>query len=59
MEATQRQSGMRIASTTKPLAGRVLALEGRLALYRIKPPLQLATHLGAVYPDGWMSEFRR
>jgi hypothetical protein len=44
-----------IAPTTSKLAGRVLAQEGRLALYRIDPPLQLATHMAGVYADGWMS----
>ncbi len=28
--------------------------QGRLALYRIEPPMQLATLLGGVYADGWM-----
>jgi hypothetical protein len=47
-----------IAPTTMDLAGRVLlAQEGRLALYRIDPPLRLTTHLGGIYQDSWMSGF--
>jgi hypothetical protein len=46
-----------IAPTTMQVAGRRLAQEGRLALYRIDPPLQLATHVGGIYPDSWMGTF--
>jgi hypothetical protein len=46
-----------IAPTTIQLAGKILAEEGRLALYRIDPPLRLATHLGGVYQDSWMGAF--
>lgn len=46
-----------IAPTSVHLAGRLLAQQGRLALYRIDPPLQLATHLGGVYPDSWIGAF--
>lgn len=46
-----------IAPKTMDVAGRVVAQEGRLALYRIDPPLRLATHLGGLYQDGWMSGF--
>jgi hypothetical protein len=43
-----------IAPTTVNLAGRLIAQQGRLALYRIDPPMQLATHLGGVHLDSWM-----
>jgi hypothetical protein len=43
-----------VAPTTVKLAGRMLAQQGRLALYRIDPPLQVTTHLGGVYADSWM-----
>jgi hypothetical protein len=46
-----------IAPTIVHLAGRLLAQQGRLALYRIDPPLQLATNLVGVYPDSWMGAF--
>ena len=46
-----------IAPTTVQLMGRLLAGEGRLALYRVDPPLRFRTHLGGVYADGWMGEF--
>jgi hypothetical protein len=46
-----------VAPTTMHLAGRVLAQQGQLALYRIDPPIQLATHLGGLYPDGWVGPF--
>ena len=46
-----------IAPTSMQLAGRRLAQEGRLALYRVDPPLQLATLVGGIYPDSWMSSF--
>jgi hypothetical protein len=39
------------------LEGRRLAQEGRLALYRVDRPMQLATLVGGIYPDGWMSSF--
>jgi hypothetical protein len=43
-----------IAPTTVHLAGKLLAQQGRLALYRIDPPMKLATHRGGIYPDSWM-----
>jgi hypothetical protein len=46
-----------IAPTSMQLAGTVLAQQGGLLLYRIDPPFKLATHLGGVYPDGWMGDF--
>jgi hypothetical protein len=46
-----------IAPTAVTLAGRLLAQQGRLALYRIKPPMRLATYLGGVYADSWMSGY--
>jgi hypothetical protein len=52
-------SGIRyvVAPTTVKLNGRMLAQQEWLALYRINPPMQLATHLGGVYPDSWMGGF--
>jgi hypothetical protein len=49
--------GYAIAPTTVQLDGRLLAREGRLALYQIDPPLRLATGLGGIYPDSWMGAF--
>jgi hypothetical protein len=46
-----------VAPTTVRLRGRLLAQEGRLALYAAASPLQLATHLGGVYADSWMGGF--
>jgi hypothetical protein len=46
-----------VVPTTLQVNGRLLAQEGRLALYRVEPPLQLASHLGGVYADGWMGGF--
>jgi hypothetical protein len=46
-----------IAPTTMQLGGRLLAHEGRLALYRVDSPLQLATVAGGIYPDSWMGGF--
>jgi hypothetical protein len=46
-----------IAPTSMQLEGRRLAQEGRLALYRVDRPMQLATLVGGIYPDGWMSSF--
>jgi 4-amino-4-deoxy-L-arabinose transferase-like glycosyltransferase len=43
-----------IAPTTVDLAGNLLAQQGRLALYRIDPPMQLASHRGGIHPDTWM-----
>jgi hypothetical protein len=39
------------------VAGERLAQKGRLVLYRIDPPMRLATHLGGVFPDSWMGGF--
>jgi hypothetical protein len=46
-----------VAPTNVHPAGRLLAQRGRLALYRIDPPIQLATHLWGVQPDSWMGDF--
>jgi 4-amino-4-deoxy-L-arabinose transferase-like glycosyltransferase len=46
-----------VAPTTVRLRGRLLAQEGRLALYEVNSPLRLATHLGGVYSDSWMGGF--
>lgn len=46
-----------VAPTTVQLKGRLVAQEGRLALYQARPPLRIATHLGGVYSDGWMGAF--
>jgi hypothetical protein len=46
-----------VAPTTVQPAGDLLAREGRLALYRIDPPMRLASHIGGVYADGWMGNF--
>jgi hypothetical protein len=43
-----------VAPSSVRLAGTRLAQAGRLSLYRIQPPLRLATLLGGVYADGWM-----
>jgi hypothetical protein len=43
-----------VAASNVHLAGRLIAQQGRLALYRIRQPLQLADALNGVYPDGWM-----
>jgi 4-amino-4-deoxy-L-arabinose transferase-like glycosyltransferase len=43
-----------IAPTTVDLAGNLLAQQGRLALYRIDPPMKLASHRGGIHPDNWM-----
>jgi hypothetical protein len=44
-----------IVPTNLQLAGSLIAQQGRLSLYRIDPPMRLATYLGGVQPDGWMS----
>jgi hypothetical protein len=44
-----------IVPTNLQLAGSLIAKQGRLALYRIDPPMRLATYLGGVDPDSWMS----
>ena len=46
-----------IVPTTLHLAGRLIEQRGRLALYRIDPPMRLATHLWGVFPDSWMGGF--
>ena len=43
-----------IAPTTVHLAGKLLAQQGRLALYQIDSPMKLATHRGGIYADSWM-----
>jgi hypothetical protein len=46
-----------VAPSTVQPAGDLLEQQGRLALYRIDPPMRLATHLGGVSPDSWMGNF--
>jgi hypothetical protein len=46
-----------VAPTMVRLNGRLLAQQGPLALYRIDPPMRLATYLGGIHPDGWMADF--
>ena len=46
-----------VAPTTLRLAGRRVAQQGELVLYRIRPPLRLATHVGGIYGDSWMGNF--
>ena len=46
-----------VAPTTVSLSGRALARTGGLVLYRMRPPIRLATHLGGIYSDGWMADF--
>ena len=53
----RRRSATSIAPTTVKLAGRMLAQQEWLALYRIDPPMRLVTHLGGVFPDSWMGAF--
>jgi hypothetical protein len=43
-----------VAPTSVQLAGTRIAQAGRLALYRVEPPLRLAKLLGGVYGDSWM-----
>ena len=45
-----------VAPTTVKFSGRLLDQQGWLALYRIDPPIRLATFLGGVYADGWMGD---
>jgi hypothetical protein len=51
-----RSQGIRymVVPANVQLAGRLLAEQGRLALYRIESPTRLSTLLGGVYADGWM-----
>jgi hypothetical protein len=46
-----------VAPTMTQLNGKLLRQEGRLALYRVRPPLRFATHFGGVYADSWMGSF--
>ena len=46
-----------IAPSTVSLRGMALAQAGDLVLYRMRPPLRLATLVGGVYSDGWMGNF--
>ena len=43
-------------ATVQP-AGELLDQKGQLALYRIDPPMRLASHLGGVSTDRWMGSF--
>jgi hypothetical protein len=49
-------SHMVTPATVEP-AGELLEQRGQLALYRIAPPMRLATHLGGVSADRWMGNF--
>jgi hypothetical protein len=46
-----------VAPKTVKFDGRLLAEQEWLALYRINPPMRLATHLGGIFPDSWMADF--
>jgi hypothetical protein len=46
-----------IAPSSAQLTGTMLAQAGKLVLYRIDQPMRLSTHLGGIYPDGWMGGF--
>jgi hypothetical protein len=46
-----------VAPSSLTLHGTTLEQHGRHVLYRIRPPLRLATHLGGVHPDSWMGDF--
>jgi hypothetical protein len=46
-----------VIPTIFKLAGRVLAQQGQLALYRVNSPMQLTSTIGGVYADNWMSSF--
>jgi hypothetical protein len=46
-----------VAPRSVNVVGRLLAEQEWLALYEVDRPLRLATHLGGVYPDGWMADF--
>ncbi len=43
-----------VVPSTLELAGALLDLRPPLALYRVAPPLRLASRLDGVYRDGWM-----
>jgi len=42
-----------VAPTTTSLAGRVIERTGQLALYRINPPLRIASSASGISSDGW------
>ena len=46
-----------VAPDTVKFNGPKLAQQGRLALYRVEPPMRLATLLGGIYLDSWMADF--
>jgi hypothetical protein len=46
--------GYVVAPTSVRLDGRMLEQQGRLALYRIDPPLRLSSLLGGVHADSWI-----
>lgn len=50
-----RSTPYAVAPNTVQLDGRLLAQAGRLSLYRVDPPMRLATLLGGLYGDGWMA----
>jgi hypothetical protein len=43
-----------VAPNTLTLVGTRLAQQGRFVLYRMQPPLRLATYVGGIYGDSWM-----
>lgn len=43
-----------VAASSVELIGRRLAQQGPLALYRVEPPMRLASLVGGIFPDSWM-----
>lgn len=46
-----------VAPTALRLVGTRLEQQGGLVLYRIRPPMRLATAVGGIYGDSWMGNF--
>src|SRR5207302_2859640 len=42
-----------VAASTLDIVGKRIASAGTLALYRVRPPLRLATLTAGITPDGW------
>lgn len=42
-----------VAQPSLPIDGEKVAAEGRLILYRVRPPLKIQSSLDGVYADGW------
>jgi hypothetical protein len=55
-ESGSASAGIRymVAPTGVELSGTSLESQGPLTLYRVEEPVRLISHLGGVYPDGWM-----